>query len=495
MNNKKLTIWLILSLGLIFGPLFGVWAQTDIDPEFNPANIISDSEALNTTAMSKADIQRFLESKNSFLANYYTTNAHGTPNKSAAEIIFEAANNNYDCDGIDLGANSSEADKKALCKEAKTVNPKLILVLLQKEQSLIENSAPSQNQLNWATGYGCPDSWACNPYYQGFGKQVNSAALQFRYYIDHPEKFRYQVGNTYTFQNKYGTINNGSVAVTIANRATAALYNYTPHVFNGNYNFFKLWKRYFPTMRVSYIDGSLLKTATSPGVWLISGQTKRAFLNKGALVSRFDEKKVITVDQSVLDKFAVGAPIKFPNYSLIQTPDKKIFLLVDDKKRQIVDDKTFKKIGFSKDEILPGTYNDLAPYTTSSPITATSSYAFGALLQDKKTGGVFYVNEGLKAPLLDKILLTTKFKNKSIIKTTTEELNKYPKTSPVLLDNGELIKTQTSAAVYLVENGQKRLFASGQVFETMGYNWKNVITVSQKFLEVFPDGPAVTINY
>jgi len=45
------------------------------------------------------------------------------------------------------------------------------------EQSLIEEESPTQRQLDWATGYGCPDGGSCNPRWQGFGNK--SIALHY----------------------------------------------------------------------------------------------------------------------------------------------------------------------------------------------------------------------------------------------------------------------------------------------------------------------------
>ncbi|HNX10843.1 MAG TPA: hypothetical protein PKI61_01760 [bacterium] len=467
-------------------------AQTEIDPNFRPGNIISDEEILNCNGMSLGEIQTFLEKKGSFLANYTTYNAHGTFGKSAAQIIYEAATANYDCEGVEMSDTPDEAEKQLKCRRVSTVNPKFLLVLLQKEQSLIENSAPTARQLDWATGYGCPDGWTCNPYYQGFGKQINSAALQFRYYIDHPNEFKYQPGNTYTFTNPYGTIINEPMAVTIENRATAGLYNYTPHVFNGNYNFYKLWQSYFPGgSRRTYPDGSLLKTSTQPVVFLIENGQKKPFANMGALSTRFDINKIITVSPEVLEQYEPGGAIKYPNYSLIKTPEKKIYLLVDGNKRLIESDAVFRKIGFSSEELVSGTMDDLAAYATTTTITATSTYPLGALIMNTKNGGVYYVSEGQKAPIVDKVLLSTKFRGRRILKATEADLAKYPKISPVLFDSGELLKSNNAQAVYLIDNGQKRPFLSGSDFESLGYNWDNVITVSPQMLYLYPEGEAV----
>lgn len=477
---KIITISLIfLGLPLLF--LNNSADAQEVDPNFNPNNIISDADLLNYSSMSLPDIQNFLQSKGSYLANYYTPNAHGTT-KTAAEIIYDAAQNNFNCEGANLSENPTEAEKQLKCQKITTVNPKFLLILLQKEASLIENPNPTQARLDWATGYGCPDNWACNPYYKGFGKQVNSAALQFLAYIQEQSRYTYQAGKTYTFTNPYGTISKEPMTVTPANKATAALYNYTPHVYNGNYNVYKLWNRYFPKSSSRYPDGSLLSAADEPGVWLIENGQKRPFLNYSSFISRFQPSQIIKVDPSELDNYDLGPSLKFSNYSLVQTPDKKIYLLVGREKRPFENLATFKKIGFNSSEIEMATDADLASYQIGKIITATSTYVTGALLQDTKSGGIFYVENGTKAPLLDKILLTTKFKNKKITKASPTTLETYTKVAPVLLDDGTLVKTTNFPTVYLISNGQKRPFADEAAFNKLGYNSQNIITVSSQFL-------------
>lgn len=482
---------IIITLIVLLFPLISL---AQVDPNFNPHNILNDGDILDYNSMTLPDIQNFLQSKSSYLANYFAPNAHGTT-KMAAEIIYDATHNNFNCDGVTLSENPTEAEKKQKCRTITTVNPKFLLVLLQKEASLIEDSKPSQARLDWATGYGCPDNWACNPYYKGFGKQVNSAALQFLAYMKESYNYKYQIGKTYTFTNPYGTISNEPMAVTPQNKATAALYNYTPHVFNGNYNVYKLWNRYFPEdseKRLLYPDGSILKTADDPVVYLISNGQKRPFTNWSSFVSRFKPEQIIVTAKSNLDNYPLGENIKFANYSLVQTPDKKIYLLVDKEKRPFDSLTTFKSIGFNPEEIEPASETDLNSYQLGKTITATSSYVTGALLQDTKTGGVYYVENNTKAPLLDKILLTTKFEDKKIIKVSSTILNNYTTVDPVLLDDGTLVKTDNFPTVYLISNGQKRPFADGNVFINLGYNFQNIITASSKFLYNYDLGEPIT---
>ena len=498
MTHKK-SIFIFLLVSLVIPPLLAplnAFAQVAVDPKFNPNNILSDADLLDYGSMSLTDIQNFLQKEGSYLANYYAPDTYGTQ-RSAAEIIYNAATNNYDCDGVVLSTTPTQAEKDANCRHITTVNPKFLLILLQKEEGLIENPAPSQSNLDWATGYGCPDNWVCNPYYKGFGKQVNSAALQFLAYLNEQDHYTYKMGQTYIIANTptpYCTESNQTMAITPANRATAALYNYTPHVFNGNYNVYILWQKYFPTNLTIYPDGSLLQAKGSPAIWLIEGGKKRLFANYSAFISRYQPSQVVTAQQSDLDNYMTGNPIKLANYSLVQTPDKKLYLLVDSEKRPFASLSVFKKIGFNPEEIDSVTADDISGYTIGKAITATSTHVTGALMQDTKTGGVYYVENGTKAPIQDKVLLTTKFKGDKIIKTTAAVLKTYTTVSPILFPDGTLLKTSAFPIVYLISNGQKRPFADDTTFKTLGYNAGNVLSVSSQLLYNYPLGDVIQLN-
>ena len=430
---------------------------------FDPNNIISDEEVLDYTAMTLDDVREFLKNKGGYLANYSCADPDGKI-MTAADIIYGRAITNK-------------------------VNPKFLIALLQKEQSLIEDADPAQNQLDWATGYGCPDGDSCNSRWQGFWKQINSASLQFRDYMDNPHLYTYKAGGSYSFTNPYSTTIKEPIVVTIANRATAALYNYTPHVYNGNYNFYKIWQRYFTK---NYLGGSLLQAQGEAGVWLIQNGKKRPFISRGALTSRFDIKKIISVNKSDLDKYETGSPIKFPQYSLVRSPRGTIFLLVDDKKRGFATGEAFRKMGFNPEEVIGASWEDINSYLDGTPLTATSTYPTGALLQNKNTGGVYWVFEGQKAPILDAIFLKTKFSNKKIIPVTPKELDNYASADPVLFGDGELVKSSMSSAVYVIANGKKLPITSGKVFEQLGYKWENIITISPKVLYLYAEGAPIT---
>ncbi len=507
MKKHYFLFFCVILIAISFLKTTELWAQN----EFNPNRIIEDQTLLNTKTMTLQEIQDFLASRNSFLANYTTEAAYGEL-KTAAQIIYDAANNNYDCEGVTLSENPTEAERKLKCRTITTVNPQFLIVLLQKEQSLIQNPNPSQKALDEATGYGCPTGGFCNPYWKGFGKQVNSAALQFLAYMQNPNRYNFKVGQTYIAKDRFSmlkglnaAISDGSynsivsspdfVSVTIENQATAALYTYTPHVYNGNYNVHRLMNLYFPNsnstpivgFRRSFPNGSILKTIDKPEVWLIENGQKRHFANWASFISRFRPEQIIIASDEEINYYPTGAQIKFANYALVQTPNEKIYLLVDKEKRPFENLTVFRKIGFNSEELELASEEELAGYLLGKTITTNSKYITGALLEDNKSGQIFYVENENKHPV-DKVLIGTKYLDKTITKVSSKELESFTLSSPILLDDGSLVMTANFPRIYLISDGKKRPFINNETFKTLGYDEKNVIIVSSQFLYNYPMG-------
>lgn len=425
--------------------------------EFNPNFIISDSELTDYDSMHMGQIQSFLDSKNSYLADYVEPNIRIT----SAQAIYDAA-------------------------RLHKINPKYILVLLQKEQSLVEDGSPSQDQLDWATGYGICDS--CKKTddkvqkYKGFTNQVDWGAGGTRFYFDNPNLFTYQTNQTYTIDD---------TSVTIANDATRALYTYTPHL-HGNQNFFNIWQDWFS---ISYLDGSLLQDSEDGGIYLIRDGNKHPFLSKTAFLSRYPSfDRVIPVSPADLESYPLGASIQYPNYSLLQVPTGGIYLLDDDTLRPIASKEAFRLLGFNPEEVTPVESNDIFYYKIGQPITEQSAYPTGALLQDNTTGGVYFVQDGQKQPILAREFIDLYYSDKKIVAVTPGELGNYATTEPVELRDGELVTSPGDPAVYVIANGQKRAFASAEAFEGLGYKWENITTLPQKILDLHDTGELIVAS-
>jgi hypothetical protein len=120
-----------------------------------------------------------------------------------------------------------------------------------------------------------------------------------------------------------------------------------------------------------------------------------------------------------------------------------------------------------------------------------SSYPTGALIQDNQTGGIYYVQNGIKYPILAKEMLLTNYPNYSILQGHSTELDKYPKGEAVKFKNNTLIKAKEDNKVYLVADGKKLPIVDEKAFVSRGYAWNKIIETNQAAIDIHPTGPAL----
>jgi len=199
---------------------------------FRAGNIISDAVMGNYNTMSKDDIQRFLTSKNP--CNDYDYNKYLRLKSAYPNNSWHFENGHFVClseerfgDGETIGSGQTAAEIIYQAAQDYKINPQVLLVLLQKEQGLITDTYPNKIQYRAATGFGCPDTAACSTKYYGFKNQIRNAASMFRDVLNGGWS-NYPAYKTVYIQYNPNSGCGGS-NVYIENRATSALYRYTPY--------------------------------------------------------------------------------------------------------------------------------------------------------------------------------------------------------------------------------------------------------------------------
>jgi len=188
---------------------------------FNAANIVSDSVLYDGDAMTQSQISSFLDSKVKTCRSGYTCLPDYT------EVTKTRSSDTY-CTGYSGGKRESSATIIYKVAKACDINPKALIVILQKEQGLVTHTWPSSWRYTIAMGMACPDTSACDSKYYGFQNQVYSAARQYQVYTKSSYFSWYPVGKSSAV--RYNPKSScGSSNLTIANKATAALYYYTPY--------------------------------------------------------------------------------------------------------------------------------------------------------------------------------------------------------------------------------------------------------------------------
>ena len=64
-----------------------------------------------------------------------------------------------------------------------------------------------------------------------------------------------------------------------------------------------------------------------------------------------------------------------------------------------------------------------------------------------------------------------------------------------MLRDGEIVKSASEPAVYIISNGTKRPVVSGDVYERLGFSWKNVRIVDDQTLSFIPMGNFIDLDF
>lgn len=207
-------------------PVAGIKPMTLVG--FDPGNLISDAVFTNKNTMTEAQIQSFFESKVSRCLG--GTDEDGRPIVCLKDFKISSVNRPADsyCQGYTGAANETAARIIYRVAQSCGINPQVLIVMLQKEQGLITNTWPSAWRYDIALGQGCPDDAACNPDFVGFFHQIYGAARQMQIYMEGRYFTWFAPGKTWNIRYS-PNVACGSSPVYIANKATSAMYYYTPY--------------------------------------------------------------------------------------------------------------------------------------------------------------------------------------------------------------------------------------------------------------------------
>lgn len=460
-------------------------AQTAAEAGFNINTIIGDDQMTDYLSMSVGRVQEFLDSQTGILKSYLATDG-----RTAAQVIYDAA-------------------------QASQINPKALLVTIQKESSMITRSVfntttysgSQQYYLDWITFYGWCDTCSTGVN-KGFISQVTSTAAAFRRYLNLIASSGTSISGwgpgvtksipciTSDFSNGRGICTPGTtVDITPTNAATSALYTYTPHP-GGNYAFFLIWKNFGFNMRRVYPDGTLLQAKGSSSVYLLQGGIKRRFATQSALLATYTLKKVITVTADALLQYETGKTIYYANYTLLAAPNRGVYLLADDTKRPIKSKAALLKIGIDPKSAVKVTWDVLNEFPNGLAITTDDIYPAGAILQNNKNGMVFYVKDGVRYPVPSSVIYKSQFGTRKPLKVTPEELNTYSWGPFVGFRDGELVQSKNGGPVFFISNGYRLPIASRSAAVAYGFDkiMKNLIKADDKSVNVHPEGQTLDVD-
>ena len=538
---------------------------------FDPNLLISDERFVDTGTLGGAEgIQKFLESKGSVLANTSpnflvklrepvdVTLKKGLPDprpelgrlRTAAELIFDAAT-------------------------SAGLNPQVVLTTLQKEQTLITGQFLTdqalQRGLDRALGFGCPDSGVCGEIFLGFYHQLfGNFDAEGNRYIGMPaslaRSFYFEVGgvrvgrgpmvdatgnaygngsrirtsqrgDTIVVENTQGPPNSAPATqgVTLSNFATTALFRYTPHVYNGNYNFWKFfneWFRYPNGTLITLGDGKIfvideglrrpisgfviVERGLNPGNTITVSSLELNEFSFGEVMPPVDgtligdaagrvflielgQRKLLSSFVAVQRKLNLATATALPDDemqsykdggvalpeegTLVKSRDNPAVYIITNNQKRLLSAFVFKQRGFKFVDVLvaePGELDTYPPGPLMSPLD-------GTLIKANEEPLVYHVGNGLLEPLTYFVFKQRAFNFKNVVLVPKNELSGWTTSKLMPPETGVLVKSKADPTVYYMEAGVKRPVSYG-VFLASRFSFANVLAADDAELILFEKG-------
>ncbi len=458
---KQKILSFIASFLLLLVPIT-TFAQT-INPAFDANKLIDDAVFSDTKTFGGADgIQKFLESKGSVLANtapdflvklkepQATILKQGLEDpqpslsrlRTGAELIWDAAQHSG-------------------------LNPQVILVILQKEQSLItghQGSTPErlQRALDNSLGFGCPDATGCGDVFPGFYYQLfgNFDATGNRYLGAAKSLMKSfttsggrgpsgaKTGETISIANTQGApyFALPEQPVTLSNNATAALYRYTPHVFNGNYNFWRYHTEWF-----RYANGTLLKLNGDTALYIIQNGSRQKVPNFVALGRGLNPAIAITVSPTEIESYPLAgsyAPADNTIVKIVGSEQPYVFI---NSVRRPASAFVLSQRSLNVANAISITAEEAATFGVGDQLTPSD----GTVVRGQTDLAVYLVNKGTLQAYSAYTFAQHKVAGKLQIIPDTE-IASYPKNGFVAPNDDTVIKSDKSPAVYIMQSGLKK---------------------------------------
>lgn len=246
---------------------------------------------------------------------------------------------------------------------------------------------------------------------------------------------------------------------------------------------------YFPYQKGAlFKEGSLLQVKGSKLLYLIEAGKKRLIYDK-VLLSYWDlkDKRIQEVSLSELSNYPSGQPLLFPQGALIRAENhKKVYLILDGKRRHITSAALFRALGLSWQDIL----NTTPELVEAHPLGQALKLPTGVVVKDPQ--GFFYLIKGGRRfwiPRSD-LLEALGLDKEEPFKLNQEELGVYFFGGYAKWPDGTLIQEIGKEELFLVWDQKRYLIADSVLAKSLS-GQKKVIAMSSDQLKSYPVGQKI----
>ncbi|OGH81350.1 MAG: hypothetical protein A3F93_02200 [Candidatus Magasanikbacteria bacterium RIFCSPLOWO2_12_FULL_34_7] len=187
-----------------------------------------------------------------------------------------------------------------------------------------------------------------------------------------------------------------------------------------------------------------------------------------------------------------------PNNSLLRSAlTGKIYVLLNGQLRYISSTEIFGRYGYKWEDVQNVSQEELDSYEVGDDLGVSAGAIIeGSVVKASDNPTVYLIEGGKKRPFATgQTFLGMGYKWGDIVVVSIVSLANIDEgeiveftASAEDVREGVVVKASNSPAVYLIEDGKKRAFATGQAFESRGYEWSEILVLKPEILEEYEEG-------
>jgi subtilisin family serine protease len=240
-----------------------------------------------------------------------------------------------------------------------------------------------------------------------------------------------------------------------------------------------------------HTDATLIKTVSNTAIYYLDGNKRKIPNASVFLKTGFRWQDVVIVNTSEMNSYPASSGFMYHDSTLVKGSGTAVYVLEYGTKRHITSANIFNNCGYKWTNIVTVADSMLDRISTSNQLSGCATHPSGSLIKTSSSTAVYLLDNGRKQLIPNATIYRASYEWASIIVISDLEMSGYPTSGNMKIRDGVLIKGSGSA-VYVMEYGEKRHITSGSVFSALGYQWKNILILSDAIIDGYPTGPNIS---
>lgn len=236
-------------------------------------------------------------------------------------------------------------------------------------------------------------------------------------------------------------------------------------------------------------NGTLMKSATGPDVWLVRNGRRTRITGPSALATFGTWSEVVVVSDAVLNVIPiVGAGYR--DGSVVRTPDGKVYLISNGLRRHVVDPNVFAGLGLNWAAVRNVASNAAVTNFDGPPLTDATRLPDGLFVKTANSPALFVISDGVARHIPTPAVLESHRVAMGEVAVVSDALlaTARPGSAPPAgFRDGTLLRTG-DGRMFLISNGLRRHIAGPSVLSALGYAATPPVGISDGELALHQDG-------